>query len=129
MNIALTILQKKVEDLLNVAVFGLLVEGFELRHSPIGLPRSLDVAADLAESPESQDDAHRAAGKSQGWSPDRRYRDYRHAMSSGAGSLRRCCFDRAVVRQFVFRYEFRDCCYKRSNNDDTARWWKPIGAT
>jgi hypothetical protein len=54
------------------------------------------------------------------------YRDYRHAMSRGAGSLRRCCFDRAVVRQFVFRYEFRDSCYKRSNNDDTARWWKPI---
>jgi hypothetical protein len=27
----------------------------------------------------------------------------------------------AVVRQFVFRYECRDGCYKRSNNDDTAR--------
>jgi hypothetical protein len=57
------------------------------------------------------------------------YRDYCHAMSRAAGSLRRCCFDRPVVQQFVFRYEFRDSCYKRLNNDDTARWWKPIGAT
>jgi hypothetical protein len=38
---------------LKVAVFSLLVEEFELRRSPLGLPRSLDVAADLAESPES----------------------------------------------------------------------------
>ena len=30
-----------------------LVEEFELRRSPVGLPRSLDVAADLAELPES----------------------------------------------------------------------------
>jgi len=38
---------------LKVAVFSLLVEEFELRRSPLGLPRSLDVAADLAELPES----------------------------------------------------------------------------
>ena len=38
---------------MKVAVFSLLVEEFELRRSPLGLPRSLDVAADLAESPES----------------------------------------------------------------------------
>ena len=38
---------------MKVAVFSLLVEEFELRRSPLGLPRSLDVAADLAELPES----------------------------------------------------------------------------
>jgi hypothetical protein len=53
MNIALTILQKDIEDFLNVAVFSLLVEEFELRPSPVGRPRSLDVAADLAALPES----------------------------------------------------------------------------
>ena len=45
--------EKKIEDFFNVAVFSLLVEEFELRRSPLGLPRSLDVAADLAELPES----------------------------------------------------------------------------
>jgi hypothetical protein len=49
----LTILRKKIEDFLKVAVFSVLVEEFELRRSPLGLPRSLDVAADLAELPES----------------------------------------------------------------------------
>jgi hypothetical protein len=44
---------KKFEEFLNVAVLSLLVEEFELRRSPVGLPRSLDVAADLAELPES----------------------------------------------------------------------------
>ena len=44
---------KKIEDFLKVAVFSLLVEEFELRRSPLGLPRSLDVVADLAELPES----------------------------------------------------------------------------
>ena len=52
-NIAPTILKKEIEDFFNVAIFSLLVEEFELRRSPLGLPRSLDVAADLAESPES----------------------------------------------------------------------------
>jgi hypothetical protein len=52
-NIRPTILRKKVEEFLNVAVLSLLVEEFELRRSPVGLPRSLDVAADLAELPES----------------------------------------------------------------------------
>jgi len=53
MNIALTIPQNQVEDFLKVAVFALLVEEFELRRSPLGLPRSLNVAADLAELSES----------------------------------------------------------------------------
>jgi hypothetical protein len=53
MNIELTILQKDIEDFLNVAVFSLLVEEFKLRPSPVRLPRSLNVAADLAELPES----------------------------------------------------------------------------
>ena len=53
MNIALTILEKEVEDFLNIAVFALLVEEFEPRRSPVGLPRSLGVAAELAELPES----------------------------------------------------------------------------
>jgi hypothetical protein len=44
---------KKIEDFLKVAVFSLLVEEFEIRRSLLGLARSLDVAADLAESPES----------------------------------------------------------------------------
>jgi len=52
-NIALTIHKNQFEDFLKVAVFALLVEEFELRRSPLGLPRSLDVAADLAELPES----------------------------------------------------------------------------
>ena len=47
------ILKKKIEDFVNVAVFFLLVEEFELRCSPVGLPRSLVVAEDLAELPES----------------------------------------------------------------------------
>ena len=38
---------------MKVAVFSLLVEEFEPRRSPLGLPRSLDVATDLAELPES----------------------------------------------------------------------------
>jgi hypothetical protein len=52
-NIEPIILRKKIEDFLKVAVFSLLVEEFELRRSPLGLPRSLDVAVDLAELPES----------------------------------------------------------------------------
>jgi hypothetical protein len=51
-NIGPTILRKKIEGFFNVTVFSLLVDEIELRRSPVGLPRSLDVAADLAESPE-----------------------------------------------------------------------------
>jgi hypothetical protein len=53
MNIALTILHEEFEDFLNIAVFSLLAEEFELRRSAVGLPMSLDVAADLAELPAS----------------------------------------------------------------------------
>ena len=52
-NIALTIVKKDIEDFLDVAVFALRVEEFDLRRSLVGLPRSLEVAADLAELPES----------------------------------------------------------------------------
>jgi hypothetical protein len=52
-NIELTIRKNQFEDFLKVGVFSLLVEEFELRRSPLSLPRSLDVAADLAELPES----------------------------------------------------------------------------
>ena len=52
-NIAPTILQKEVEEFLNIAVFAVLVEEFEPRRSPVGLPRSLGVAVELAELPES----------------------------------------------------------------------------
>ena len=37
MNIELTIPEKEIEDFLNVAVFSLLGEEFELRRSPVGL--------------------------------------------------------------------------------------------
>jgi hypothetical protein len=53
MNIALTVWKNQLEAFVNVAVFSLLVEEFELRRSPVGLPRSLDIAADLAELLES----------------------------------------------------------------------------
>ena len=52
-NIAPTILKKEIEDFFNVAVFSLLAEEFERRPSPIGFPRSLDVAADVSALPDS----------------------------------------------------------------------------
>ena len=53
MNIGRIILRNQIEELLNVAVFSVPVDEFEFRRSPVGLPRSLEVAADLAGLSES----------------------------------------------------------------------------
>ena len=85
-NITPTILRKKIEDFLNIAVFSLLVEEFELRRSPVGLPRSLDVAAELAELPESLMTRIEQQG--------RRHRDHRRTLAAKAatkGSLFERC--------------------------------------
>jgi hypothetical protein len=63
-NIAPTILPKKVEEFLNVATFSLLVEDSRFA---VRSPRSLDVAADVPAVTRLSDAAHRAAGSRGGW--------------------------------------------------------------
>ena len=58
---------KKFQDFLNVAVFSVLVETFEFRRSPVGLPRSLDVAAGLPGLAESLMTRIEQQGSRRGW--------------------------------------------------------------